>query len=189
MLPKYAENGFTNDLSKVIWYNSDYPFYIIKKYFPDYDYYWAFEYDVFFNGKNYKPFFDKYDKRNEDLLSTLYRNVDNEDWFWKNGISWIYTDISLYGTLFPAVRLSAKAIDWLYKKRLEYGEIFSKLEPAAATKNRWLFCEIFTPTELKKNGFNCANIEEENVRYLPIYNLNTQRIFENPDNKLYHPVK
>lgn len=189
MLPNYVENGFTNDIGSVIWHNSDYPFYVTKKYFPDYDYYWSFEYDVFFNGKNYRPFFDKYNNRNEDLLSTLYRNVDNEDWFWKDGIDWVYSDINLYGILFPAVRLSSKAIDWLLQKRLEYAEIYKNLTQPYINKSRWLFCEIFVPTELANRGFSCANIEEENVRYLPIYNLNTQRIFENPDDKLYHPVK
>ena len=185
MLPSYAEKGYTNDLSKVIWYNSDYPFYVVRKYYPDYEFYWTFEYDVFFNGKNYRPFFDKYNDRNEDLLSSLYR----KDWYSKRDVEWVYADKDLYATLFPVVRLSSTAIDWLYKKRLEYSDIYAQIRYPNTRKYRWLFCETFVPTELVNNGFACANIEEENVRYLPVYNLNTQRIFENPDNKLYHPVK
>ena len=55
-------------------------------------------------------------------------------------------------------------------------------------QQKWLNCEIFVPTELMNNNFNCDNIDEKNI-YINELNLNNDRIFENQDNLLYHPVK
>lgn len=184
-LPLFSAYGNDN-ISKVMWYNSDYPFYIIKNYYPSYDYYWQIEYDVFCNGNSYKPFFDRYNNSNADLLIGDYRNLKNNMWGWEAHSDWIYeNNTEKYGSFFPVVRLSNNAIEFLYKRKLEHKSIFEK---STNPDKKWCFVEFFVPTELTNNGFLCENLNE-NLRYEPVYNLNIERIFEHPDFKLYHPVK
>ena len=187
-LPHYAKHFRNASFIWITWYNADYRFYYAKNFFPNYDYYWQFDYDVFMNGPSYKPFFDKYENNDEDLLITKYRpETKNSSWMWTKNIDWIYDDnVQLYGSFFPISRLSNRAVDFLYKKRLEHAELFSKVE--ASEDTHWVICEEFVPTELKLNGYTCGNIDEANVR-LKEYDLSEDRIFECPDNKLYHPVK
>ena len=47
---------------------------------------------------------------------------------------------------------------------------------------------MFVPTELMNGGYKCKKLDGQ---YLSIINhdLNESRVFESPDNKLYHPVK
>lgn len=188
-LPFYTDNFDNSDIGMVMWYCSDYPLYIIKKYLPEYDYYWSIESDVFCNGDSYIPFFEKYKNDSCDLIIKDYRTLENttEKWFWKERSEWIYANTEKYASFFPVVRLSAKAADFLYVKRLEHSEAFESIKDDI--RNRWIFCELFVPTELTANKFQCKNLNEENLRYQPNWNLNKQRIFEHPDFKLYHPVK
>ena len=188
-LTYYTDDIENKDLAKLMWYNSDYPFYIIKKYLPNYEYYWSIEYDVFCNGNSYEPFFSIYENNEDDLISQDYSStVDNDPiWHWINGTEWIYTKEEIHKAFFPVVRLSAKAIDFLYNRRIEHGRIFEKAKEKS--NHRWIFCECFVATELYINGFKCSPILNQNIRFLPVYNLNKERIFENPDFKLYHPVK
>lgn len=186
-LPYYSHQGKTDDLGQIMWHCSDYPFYMMRKYYPEYDYYWQIEADVFFNGNSYRPFIDKYNNEN-DLIINQYREIVKEaDFFWKDHAKWIYKDVTKYAGFFPVVRLSGKAIDFLYPKRLEHAAIFNDCinDPT----NMWLHCEVFVPTELSNNGFKCQNMSGENLRFLPIYKLNEEKNFKKPDNQLYHPVK
>ncbi len=189
-LPSISYYDKTDDFGQIMWYNADYRYYYVKKYFPDYDYYWQFDYDVFCNSNSYSSFFDKYENDCSDLLICNYRKVIKDGpWFWTTKLDWIYgNEIQLYRSLFPVCRLSAGAIDFLKEKRVEHKKIFfnSKLKKR---KKRWLNCELFVPTELSNNGFCCAPIYEEFVRFSPEYDLSLDRIFEEPDGKLYHPVK
>jgi hypothetical protein len=175
-----------NNFSKAMWYNADYPFYIIQKYFPDFDYYWQIEYDVFCNGKTYKKFFNRNKKNKADLLCSQFRALENTVWGWKEKSDWVYKDAPTFGVFFPVVRLSKKAIEFLYNRRLEHSEIFKTVDKE---NNRWIFCELFVPTELQNNGFTCSNLDEPHLRFIPNWNFNKQRVFEHPDDMLYHPVK
>ena len=88
--------------------------------------------------------------------------------------------------MFAVVRLSARAIDFLYKKRLEHFKPFTN---SSVPNKKWIFCEIFVPTELTNGGFICENLNEPHVLFFPNIYLNDKRIFLKPDNLLYHPVK
>ena len=169
----------------VQWANGDYRFYYVKSHFPNYDYYWHIEYDVFCNAPTYEGFLKKFANNNSDCLSTHLRSIDsNYDWAETKDLQWIYSYEQLYAIFFPAVRLSARAIDFLYQRRLYLSEIFHKF----SGKNQWVFCEIFVPTELINNGFTCANIENQRCFLEDIY-LNDEVFFRTPDNNLYHPIK
>ena len=188
-LPYYTDNPNNRDVGKIMWYNSDYPLYIIRKFLPDYDYYWSIEADVFCNGNSYEPFFKKYESDDSDLIIQDYRcfKDSDENWYWNPFSDWIYEGQTKYGSLFPVARLSGKAADFLYNRRKEHAKIFE--EKSILPSSRWIFCESFVATELSNNGFKCKNLGEDKLRYQPVYNLNKERIFENPDFKLYHPVK
>ena len=182
-LPYFTHNG-AEDFAGVMWNNGDYRFYYVRKYFPDYEYYWQFDYDVFCNATTYDGFLNKFNDDNSDLAATGFRNETiNSKWPWTHGIDWIYGDKKIYASFFPIVRLSARAIDFLYKKRLEQKKIFTD-----DGKNKWCGCELFVPTELMNGGFSCEKINEPHIGLKAFY-LNDERIFLVPDNFLYHPVK
>ena len=72
-LPWFIENRKTDKFAEIMWYNSDYRLYYVRKNYPDYDYYWQFEYDIFCNGDSYQSFFNKYSLHTEDLLILEFR--------------------------------------------------------------------------------------------------------------------
>ena len=185
-LPHFIENGKKN-FGRTTLHHADSRFYYLKKFFSDYDYYWLIEYDVFCNAENYEGFLEKFaDNRADLLIQALQKGEKNSNDYYK-GMDWIYTDAEeIYAGLFAVVRLSARAIDFLYKRRLAQREIFQNY---TEQNKRWTYCEIFVPTELMHGGFICENLNEERVRFLPQIYLNDERFFLQPDNHLYHPVK
>lgn len=183
-LPYITFNG-VKDFGGVMWHNGDYRFYYVRKFFPDYDYYWLIEYDVFCNAPTYEGFLKKFAENRADLMVTGFRaEKKNGDWYWTQGVNWIYSDCEIYGSLFPVVRLSARAVDFLYQRRLEHVSIFQQ----ATGDKRWIFCELFVPTELMNAGFSCEALNEPHVHLNNFY-MNDDRFFLAPDNQLYHPVK
>ena len=186
-LPNYTCKK-DQSFKSIMWSNEDYRFYYIRKYFTNYDYYWQTEYDIFCNG-SYKLFFEKYKDDAADLIiqeCALNSEKTIEEWFWYKKTDWIYKNTKKYRNFFPIERLSARAIDFLYEKRLCHGKIFSQLNDK--TDNRWINCEMFVPTELINNGFSYRYFEEY-LYYKPEIDLNNNRIFEKQDNRLYHPIK
>ena len=184
-LPYITFNG-EKDFGGVMWHNGDYRFYYLRKNFPDYEFYWMMDYDLFCNAPTYEGFLDKFKNNYSDLLVKSFRiSQKDSDWMWTHGLNWIYKDVEIYGSFYPVIRLSARAIDFLYKRRLEHKEIFKN---SADKDKRWIHCEVFTPTELMNGGFSCENLEEKNVALKNFY-LNDERFFLQTDNHLYHPVK
>lgn len=187
-LPWYTQDQKTDNFSKIMWYNCDYRFYYVKKCFPDFDYYWQFEYDIFCNGSSYQSFFDKYSTRKQDLLILNFRKeqVDGS-WWWSKNTGWLYKHTPVYGSLFPIARLTSAAIDYLYNQRLKQKELYQNIKDTKA--NNWPYCELFVPTELVNYGFTVFSMIEPQVTWNKEYDLNEDRLFEHPDNLLYHPVK
>ncbi|MCR5265469.1 MAG: hypothetical protein K6E29_02615 [Cyanobacteria bacterium RUI128] len=185
-LPYYTDNPDNNDYKKVLYFNGDYPFYYIKNYFPNYDYYWCTEYDVFCNGPSYKPFFKQWEKNKSDLIIADYRPSDIDPNVFYDS-EWIYKKEEHYMSFFPVVRLSARAVNHLYTTRLQQGQLFEEIKNPPHT--RWIYCETYVPTEITKAGMTVSLLDTENLRYTPDYNLNKERVFEFPNNKLYHPVR
>ncbi len=187
-LPWFTQNRRTEKFSEIMWFNSDYRFYYVRKYFPGYNYYWQFEYDIFCNGNSYQAFFDSYSGKTEDLLIINFRKEQlNGNWPWSKKIGWKYTGQPIYGSLFPVVRLTGTAVDFLYVQRLKQKELYQSITDS---KNcNWPFCELFVPTELVNNGFTAFNMKEDQITWDREYDLTETRLFEHPDNLLYHPVK
>lgn len=185
-LPHFIENGKQN-FGKTTLHHGDNRFYYLRKFFPDYDYYWLIEYDVFCNAETYAGFLEKFKDNRADLLIQALQMGEKNSIDYYKGMDWIYGDAEkIYAGLFAVVRLSARAINFLYNRRLEQKEIFQN---SSVLNKRWTYCEIFVPTELMNGGFTCENLNEERVKFAPQIYLNDERIFLKPDNHLYHPVK
>lgn len=187
-LPWYIQDQETDNFSKIMWYNCDYRFYYVKKFLPDFDYYWQFEYDIFCNGPSYQTFFDKYSPQTQDLLILNFRKEQIDgSWWWSKNTGWLYKYSPVYGSLFPIVRLTSAAIDYLYNQRIKQKQLYQNIKDAKT--NNWPFCELFVPTELVNHGFTVFRLEEPQITWDKEYDLNENRLFEHPDNLLYHPVK
>ena len=187
-LPWYIQDQETDNFSKIMWYNCDYRFYYVKKHFPDYDYYWQFEYDIFCNGPSYQTFFDKYSPQTQDLLILNFRKEQIDgSWWWSKNTGWLYKYSPVYGSLFPIVRLTSAAIDYLYNQRIKQKQLYQNIKDVKT--NNWPFCELFVPTELVNHGITVFRLDEPLITWDKEYDLNQNRLFEHPYNLLYHPVK
>ena len=193
-LPFISFRGPDDDLGKILWTNSDYTIYLVRQMFPNYKYYWQFDYDCYFNGIDYSSFFVNYEKNTEDLLVCGFRESFPE-WSWHHKTDWVYKNVKKYASFFPIVRLSSEACAFLYKKRLEHGKIFEGLyDPDSPNDEvRIIFSELFVPTELMNNHFSCASlppmpgvIYKENTNNSEFYE---QKKFLVHDNNMYHPIK
>lgn len=172
------------DWRRVQWANSDYRFYYVRSHFPNYDYYWQIECDVFCNAKSYTGFLNNFTDNDTDLLGTHFKSINPTEWIETHFLEWAYPEQKLSTIFFPAIRLSARALDFLYNQRLVHKEIFREIPQ----KNQWVGCETFVATELALNGFTCANIENQRVFLNPVY-LNDEVFFMMPDDRIYHPIK
>lgn len=179
----YFENINKIDYARTLWGCADYQLYLMRKLYPEYDYYWQTEYDMFYNDTNYNSFFDLYKNNNADLLITYYEKAD-DSWCWTKNVDWIYESEEMMKCFFPILRISAKAIDYLYKRRIEIETDFEKIQPDsdAIIPNS----EIFTATELTNAGFRCENLKDfHNVRCHP--DIIKKEI--NAKRRLYHPYR
>ncbi|WP_281526693.1 hypothetical protein, partial [Campylobacter avium] len=204
----YIKLGFYNfdNVAYNFWFNVDYAVYIAKSYFEGYDYYWSLEYDCFLNAPNYKDFFDFYKKDDADFIISHFRKESlNGSWWPSHDISWAYDEKeNLHGCLFSNERYSARFLEHLYEKRKEFSNKFLKYNG----KKAWLHPEVMSATEAVKNGFKVRNytddghyvnvpgggyeniINGKKVILIPgDINLNENRLFLKPDNKMYHPIK
>ena len=184
-LPFYT-NKSKHDENSVLWYNADYPFYIVQRYFPDYDYYWRLEYDDFFNDNTWKSFFEQYENDSTDLIIPGFEEVNPNSWSWQEHSGWIYKDIKKYRSFFAVSRLSKRACIKLYEARLEHKKKFESVN--LKNSSRWVFCECFVPTEVMRNKFSAKSLDGAVLSVKEI-DLNEDRIWQYPDKKLYHPVK
>ncbi|WP_232364898.1 hypothetical protein [Campylobacter aviculae] len=177
------------DIGYTLWLCIDYLAYIGRLLFKNYDFYWSIDYDCFFNGKNYKPFFDFYSHKLEDLIVSHFRKEkQGNSWYWLANSDWVYPDDCLwYGSRFGITRYSGKLLDCLYKERVRHREVFLK---SKKIKKRWLICEFFVASETIKNGFSAYNFSQDGHKILlQEIDLNSNRIFTEYDNKMYHPIK
>ncbi|MBX7545842.1 hypothetical protein, partial [Helicobacter turcicus] len=175
------------NIGYTLWHSTDYWAYFAHKHFSDFDFYWEIDYDCFLNAPNYQKFFDFYDCCNEDFIVPNFRKIDKDTtWSWVKNTQWAYNDNEWYGSLFGIARYSKKFILALYEKRVAYTKIYENYKD----KKQWLMCEFFTATEAMKQGFSTRNFSQDGhqIRINP-FDLNAERFFINPDNKIYHPIK
>lgn len=188
-LPNYVMYNRCSEFGKVLWYNADYPFYVIRDRYPSYKFYWQLEYDIYFNSENYNNFFSYYVECSQELLYNYGRS--NSSWAWDGHVDWLYDTNSRMMSFFPLSRLSGDAIDYLYKRRLQTGIEFSKFSSDYNSDKRYPYCELFVPTELTLGGFTCLRLDGHRMAWDPadIADFYRECKYMNYDGLLYHPVK
>lgn len=175
------------NIGRSLWHSTDYWVYVARKYF-DFDYIWTIDYDCFLNAKDYSEFFALYKKEKADLIVSHFRKESRDSkWCWTANTGWAYDEsVQWCASLFSLARYSKDLATLLYEKRLEYKKKFL----AYKGKKQWLMCEFFTTTEAYKNGFSIKNFTEDGHQIrIAQFDLNAERIFTEPDGKIYHCVK
>lgn len=186
-LPFCCFNEKSASFTKTAWYNCDYFFYISYKNFPEYDFYWRFDYDCIYNDESYSSFFLPYNENTSDLIAPNIAQP-KENWAHNQQVSWLYPYPDERRCSFcPTSRLSKRAINLLYKRRREIYDNFLKINNSNIS---WPNVELFVPTEIYKNKLTYANIINLGIfRYKPSLTIEEQCIFNTYDKKLYHPLK
>jgi len=140
-LPQYPRG-------KVLWYNADYPLYLLRENFPAATHYAMVEYDVGVNI-DLAALMRHAQATGIDLIA---HNIRDPEPHW----SWARTAAAHFArplqSYFPLLIISARGIDHLYQRRLE---IRRNGEPAL--EKDWPFCETFIPTAIAE--FADAKIE------------------------------
>lgn len=100
------------------WQAGDYAFYAARKAYPDVKHFWLIEYDVLMSFPKASDFFDLYTDSDKDMLVGRLKTASPK-WYWHKSMA---GEGRVMRCLFPVVRLSAKAIDALYRKRVQMSE-------------------------------------------------------------------
>lgn len=129
------------------WLCGDYFLYLVRQQFPQYDYYWMLEPDVYFNMPSPEGFFRKVSSCSFDYFVMHFSKKD-ESWPFYKRVKPFCSEV--YGGPFPIVRLSARAIDYLLQERKE----MSKLNWEG---KKYPNDESFTASFLMKGGYSCSD--------------------------------
>jgi hypothetical protein len=169
------------------WRCGDYGFYLARAQFPDEPFFWIIEPDVRFSAGGSAAFFEMF--RNEttaDLLVADLRPADHT-YFWEFTIA--ARGLEVYRCIFPLVRLSARAIDYLLVKRQE-------LSQRPRRRREWPNDESFVATMLNNNPeMTCRDLNDFDRT---LYNDDTLSFWKPLDGDalrmqddrltIYHPV-
>ncbi|HYZ24900.1 MAG TPA: hypothetical protein VE690_22370 [Rhodopila sp.] len=136
----------------VAWRCGDYGFYLARAQFPQERFFWMVEPDVRFGGAGAAAFFELFRNETEaDLLVADLRPADHT-YFWEFMIT--ARDLVPFRCIFPVVRLSARAIDYLLAKRIAFAR-------NARRRREWPNDESFVATLLKNHpGMVCRDLND-----------------------------
>jgi len=124
------------------WRCGDYGLYLARAAFPDEPFFWLIEPDVRFGGGGAAAFFDVFRSDTEiDLLVADLRRADRT-YFWEFMVA--ARNLPVYRCIFPLVRVSARAIDYLLAKRV-------LLSRNRRRRRDWPNDESFVATLLENN--------------------------------------
>jgi len=170
--------------------------------FPDYDYYWNLEYDVYFHG-DWRVFFNTFENIDADFVSAHIEYFRQRPfWHWWNTIN--FKTVTIPQTKYiksfnPIYRISKKALSCLHKVLSEENSGHHEtLIPTVLNNSGFSLLDyggngIFTPPELKNKFYHAPHFFEDyyadtTMRFRPSFDR--EEIESTPsDNKLYHPVK
>jgi len=106
------------------WRCGDYGYYLARRQFPEAELFWLIEADVRFYGSDPAHFFRFFASRPEvDFLAGSLIPAD-PSWFWRNTARG--RDVAPYRCLFPVTRLSTRAVDAAFARRIEHGRRVSR---------------------------------------------------------------
>jgi hypothetical protein len=169
------------------WRCGDYGFYLARAQFADEPFFWMIEHDVRFSGGGAAAFFSKFrGETSADLLVADLRPADHT-YYWEFMVA--ARDLRVYRCIFPLVRLSAGAIDYLLQKRATLSQRRRRLLD-------WPNDESFVATLLKNNpAMVCRDLNDFGAR---LYDEDTLSFWKPIDGDalrmrdesltVYHPV-
>jgi hypothetical protein len=131
-LPRYPRG-------RVLWYNADYPLYLLREHFPAATHFAMVEYDVGVNI-DLAALMRYAQAAGIDLLAHNFREP-LPDWAWTKTAVAHFTQVLM--AFFPLLVISARGIDHLLTRRLE---ICRQRAPVA--DEDWPFCEAFIPSAI-----------------------------------------
>jgi hypothetical protein len=106
------------------WRCGDYGYYLARRRHPDAQLFWMIETDVRFCGADPAHFFRFFASKPEvDFLAGRLSPADAA-WYWRNTAR--ARDVAPYRCLFPVTRLSRRAIDAAFARRIEHGKRVSR---------------------------------------------------------------
>lgn len=152
------------------WQCGDYALYLSYLKYPDYDFYWMIEHDVFFNFSNLKEVFGQFDERsNCDFLTTKLERPPTS-WLWINSMTrWGVPAVRCF---FPVGRFSNKAVRILLEKRCLHtcmleSEISENpdLFKMSRIVDVWPNDEVFVASVLKNERLICEDINNAGRTY------------------------
>ncbi|GBR00399.1 discoidin domain-containing protein [Acetobacter oeni] len=126
----------------VLWHNGDYPLYVLRRAFPDITHYLMVENDVLVNF-DLDVLLDYIQKNNIDLVVHQIEKTSSE---WGG-----YASIAEYFSnpmkcLFPFIAISGRAIDVLYKNRINHARMFLEKKTS-----QWPYCEGFIASSIMED--------------------------------------
>lgn len=126
------------------WQCGDYGYYLARRHFPNVELFWLIETDVGFHGEDPGFFFRFFAEQPEvDFLAGRLGPAE-QSWFWRNTARG--RDVSPFQCLFPVTRLSRRAIDSAFARRIEQGRRLSR-------RILWPNDEAFVATTLMNGEF------------------------------------
>ena len=175
------------------WRCGDYFLYAARRLHPEYDFFWMIEPDVYLNFQNLSEFFGLFELESIVDIIAAEISVPEENWFWRFGMNQLgYTDVMR--CFYPLIRISSRAIDYLYECRKSMTEKF-KLKSDVLSAHHWPNDESVTITFLKEGGFIFKDINDFGVKLYDSKNFrfgwpfSASEVKKYPiDNLLYHPV-
>lgn len=106
------------------WQCGDYGYYLARRRFPEVKLFWMIETDVGFYGEDPGFFFRFFaDQPEVDFIAGRLQPA-GQSWFWRNTARG--RDVSPFQCLFPVTRLSRRAIDAAFARRVEHGKRISR---------------------------------------------------------------
>lgn len=176
------------------WRCGDYFFYAARRHFPNAAQFWIIEPDVHIHFDQISSFFSEFDAfNNVDMIATRYSQA-HHTWSWYRHMMAYHN--SIYTMMFPIVRLSGRAIDYLVRRRISLGKHFDKKiksEPIG-TNLQWPNDESFVATELSNANFLCRDMNTFGKTYYDNDSFNFQKpivpnmIPQEPDELVRHPI-
>lgn len=169
-------------------YCGDYFYYHVLQKYPDYDYYWMLEPDVYFDFHSVNDFFSSFINNEYDYLAMHFGKRD-EKWPQYKKISAYFP--RAYGGAFFLTRISRKALNFIFLARKNISQDMS-LECA----DEWPSDESFVASSLMNSGFQCGDFNHvANGVYSTkgTFGVGWPWLYEDvasgrPSNLVYHPV-
>lgn len=172
------------------WLCGDYTLYAVRNAKPHYERYWLIEPDVRINAADLDAFFDRFAALSDDFLASRLGNRTME-WWHHAAMAHFRPDVA--GCLFPFVRVSGAAVDYLLQRRVEFSRQW-RTARQNGSPIPWPNDEAFVATELRHAGFACSDLNAHGHKVygsgfsvqVPVHHH--AHLFAQPDGLVYHPV-